>query len=101
MPNAALRNAAASAAEVATTVTSGRARAGERDEREAEADGLREPERAGVLELGRRAEARTDEPGVEHAVRRAAGGAEREDDGLGGEQPDRAGEQDGGEDRRS
>ena len=55
---------------------------------EHQADGLREPDRSGVLELGRRAETRTDEAAVDHAVRRAAGGAESEDDGLDGEQPD-------------
>ena len=81
----------------AFTRPTGTCHAGEGNGREGEADGLGEPKGTGVLELGRRAEARTDETGVERAVRRAAGGAESEDDGLGREQPGRAGEQGRGE----
>ena len=63
-PNAALRNAAARAKAVATSVPARwlRDEADQADDGEDQADGLGEPRRPGVLELGRRAERGPDEP---------------------------------------
>src|SRR4051794_6510499 len=77
------------------------------DDREPEADALREPRRRLRLQLGRRGQPRRDEASVDHAVRRVAQAGERADaehDRLRGEQPSarrdqHSGEYDGGDGR--
>ena len=103
-----MSRAATSAAPTATWATSGGAgqEGDQADEREGQADGLGESRRLGRLQLGGRRQPGPDERAEEPGVRRglhAAHRADREQDGLHGEQDRRGGlrqQQDGDEDHR-